>query len=365
MNDELRRALDDLRFSDDEKARLARNLAAACEEPERSEERAFAASAQPGGKRTRRTIVAIAAAACLTAAICGGAYASGALSSMEDVFDDVFGGPPAQTEVIDRIGHPLGVSATASGVTITAEAIVGDARSYALVFRVEKDDGTAFEGIEPLENGLLPLWFENGSMLHVPGFTGSGGSSSFHDPDPADNALRFVQRMAVSTSDGTIVGKTAHVELSDLCTLDSEGGRRMVAEGTWKMKFAIDYEDTSVALPAGQALDVGGMDATVEVISLSPLSLAVDYTVQGTIEQDGSAFEQDPAARSKELDRFRDVKMTVHLKDGTSIDASNAAGSMREQGSATACSKTFMFDTFLNLDEVASVTVGEVEVAFP
>ncbi len=32
MNDELRRALDDLRFSDDEKARLARNLAAACED---------------------------------------------------------------------------------------------------------------------------------------------------------------------------------------------------------------------------------------------------------------------------------------------------------------------------------------------
>ena len=92
MNDELRRALDDLRFSDDEKARLARNLAAACEEPERSGKRAFAASAQPGGKRTRRTIVAVAAAACLTAAICGGAYASGALSSMEDVFDDVFGG---------------------------------------------------------------------------------------------------------------------------------------------------------------------------------------------------------------------------------------------------------------------------------
>ena len=54
----------------------------------------------------------------------------------------------------------------------------------------------------------------------------------------------------------------------------------MVAEGTWKMKFAIDYEDTSVALPAGQALDVDGMDATVEAISLSPLSLAVDYTVQ-------------------------------------------------------------------------------------
>ena len=277
---------------------------------------------------------------------------------MEDVFDDVFGGPPAQTEVIDKIGHPLGVSATANGVTITAEAIIGDARSYALVFRVEKDDGTAFEGIEPLENGLLPLWFENGSTLHVPGFTGSGGSSSFHDPDPADNALRFVQRMTVNTSDGTIAGKTAHVELSDLCTLDPEGGRRIVAEGTWKMKFTIDYEDTSVALPAGQTLDVDGMDATVEAISLSPLSLAVDYTVQGTIEQ-------DPAARSKELDRFRDVKMTVHLKDGTSIDASNAAGSMREQGSATACSKTFMFDTFLNLDEVASVTVGKAEVALP
>lgn len=294
----------------------------------------------------------------MTAAICGGAYASGALSSMEDVFDDVFGGPPAQTEVIDKIGHPLGVSATANGVTITAEAIIGDARSYALVFRVEKDDGTAFEGIEPLENGLLPLWFENGSTLHVPGFTGSGGSSSFHDPDPADNALRFVQRMTVNTSDGTIAGKTAHVELSDLCTLDPEGGRRIVAEGTWKMKFTIDYEDTSVALPAGQTLGVDGMDATVEAISLSPLSLAVDYTVQGTIEQ-------DPAARSKELDRFRDVKMTVHLKDGTSIDASNAAGSMREQGSATACSKTFMFDAFLNLDEVASVTVGKAEVALP
>lgn len=46
-----------------------------------------------------------------------------------DAFAGLFGGGPAETEIIDRIGCPIGASATSNGVTITADAIMGDTHS--------------------------------------------------------------------------------------------------------------------------------------------------------------------------------------------------------------------------------------------
>ena len=40
-----------------------------------------------------------------------------------ETFLEVFGGSAAQTEIIDKIGYPVGASDTDNGVTITADAV--------------------------------------------------------------------------------------------------------------------------------------------------------------------------------------------------------------------------------------------------
>ena len=73
----------------------------------------------------------------------------------------MFGGGPAETEIIDRIGYPIGASATSNGVTITADAIMGDTYSYAIVYSIRQDDGSPWSATETLaararQDGLLP-----------------------------------------------------------------------------------------------------------------------------------------------------------------------------------------------------------------
>ena len=112
-------ALDELRFSEEAKSRMVDRLMAAAEQPE-----------QPVAiHRVRRfpRIAAVGVAAALVLSI--GAGATGVFKSASDAFAGVFG-PTADTEIIDQIGHPIGASDTAGGVTVTADAILFDGYNY-------------------------------------------------------------------------------------------------------------------------------------------------------------------------------------------------------------------------------------------
>ena len=145
----------------------------------------------------RFAAVGVAAALALSLGVAG---ATGALGSAGDAFAGLFGGGPAETEIIDRIGYPIGASATSNGVTITADAIMGDTYSYAIVYSIRRDDGSPLVSDETLaagaeRDGLLPLRFRNyGTQVRTSG-GGAHGSSWFYDADPADNAIQFVEMM--------------------------------------------------------------------------------------------------------------------------------------------------------------------------
>lgn len=361
MNRKYNEAMDELRFSAEAKERMAANLAAVQEQAAHPQPDVHAAR---GGKRRWRYVGAVAAAAALVLALGGGAYASGALMGVGNVFDDLFGGAPAQTEVVDKIGRPIGASATDGGVTVTAEAIVGDRANYAVVFSVVKDDGTPFEGVEALESGVLLLGFENAAGVDVDGVTSAGGSSYFYDADPTDNAIQYVEQMSVTSLGDSIIGRTARVHFENLCRYVDGSERQIIAEGAWNMKFTVDYKDTSVSPPAGQAIELNGMDATLDSISLSPLALTLEYTVHEPVAWETQEPGQMSEHNSAQQDRFLNPSITINMLDGTTaqIDASTGAGGWQEGADSTACHKNIMFDKFLNLDDVASVTVGGAEL---
>lgn len=359
-----REALDGLAFPADAKERMAQRVACELGQAERDTQGAQVGRASRLPSRRRwRVMAAAGLAAVLALALGGAAYAGGGgLLGIAGAFDDLFGGPPAQTEVVGKIGRPLGSSATSDGVTVTAEAIIGDAANYVIVFTLAKDDGTPFD-VEPLESGLFPLVFEG--SVSVDGARGASGSSYFYDADPADNAIQYVEQRAVDMGDGSLIGKTARAAFTDLAVIggsESDGQRRTIAEGTWKLKFAIDYEDTSVALASGQAIDLNGMPATIDAISLSPVALSVDYTVDAVMDWESQQSGRMSDHNQAQADAFHGLAMAVNLRDGTVVDAAYGGLSTREDGGATHCRKNSMFNEFLNLDDVASVTIAGVEV---
>ena len=229
-----------------------------------------------------RRFAAVGAAAALALSL-GVAGATGALGSAGDAFAGLFGGGHAETEIIDQIGYPIGASATSNGVTITADAIMGDTYSYAIVYSIRRDDGSPLVSDETLaagaeRDGLLPLRFRNyGTQVRTSG-GGAHGSSWFYDADPADNAIQFVEMM---TQDQPLKPGTASVKFQDLSVYTDNDYRtsETLAEGTWRLKFDFSFEDSSISLPAGQSFTLNGMDATLDGVTLSPLSIQVDYTV--------------------------------------------------------------------------------------
>lgn len=193
-----------------------------------------------------------------------------------ELASDLFG-QPAKTEIVDKIGRPIGASDTSNGVRITADSMIGDSRNFAVVYTIEKEDGSTFELPEPLDSGLLWLNFQH-SMTRIPGDAGLGGSAYFFDRDPSDNAIQYVEQSSVFGID-SLQGKTAKVKLKDLSTVDGT----TMAEGTWKISFNIGYEEMSKELPAGQTAG----QTTVTRAEASPLAINLEY--EGPNSQLGSA----------------------------------------------------------------------------
>lgn len=343
-----RQSLDELHFTREEKNAMV--------------DRLTAGEGRGSGKvrSIRRTVtVGVAAALLMTM----GVGAAVTLTPAGEVFASVFGGAPAQTEILDRMGVPIGASDTDNGVTITADAIIGDTYSYAVVYSIARDDGQPLaEDLTPLEgtDGTLPLTFDQ-SDTFIRMLGGSHGSAYFYDADPTDAAIQYVVMMTMDTpiEPGTA---TATFQNLYLCSEDARD-RTLLAEGNWKIRFQFNFPDSGVSLDAGQTFQLSGMEATLDGVTLSPLSIQVDYTVWEELvwdhqdQADGQMGEHD---REQSYRFFESLPVTVNFTDGTALDLSGNGGGIRPEDGKTVCQKGRVFGEILDLSTVESVTVGGV-----
>ena len=338
---EYRRELDALRFTPEQKTALAERAARTAEQPPRR--------AHPPIRRA--ALVAAALAVVLTV----GAGASGALKSAVDAFAGIFGGDVAQTEIIDKIGRPIGASATDNGVTITADAILGDAYNVCIVYTVSRDDGTALlpDGV-PAEL-LWPGGF-GGASLDVQG--GTYGSAGFVNGDSGDGSVQYLETIS---SDTPLIHGAATAEFENLTWHNSETGEEtMVAEGHWKFRFVLDYEDSSVTLDGG-TFTQEGMTFTIDEITVSPVAIRVAYNVDSVAVWSGAPSGKTSDEDRETARRYLDVDLLLTKTDGTVIDLAGSGGSISPRDENTACTKGRVFDEIISLDEIASVSVGGVE----
>ena len=132
-------------------------------------------------------------------------------------------------------------------------------------------------------------------------------------------------------------------------------------EPACRERFAIAYEDTSVELPAGQSFDLNGKDAVLDAVSLSPVALVIDYTVDGEVEMEEQGDGRLSDRNARELDGFR-PQASITLDDGTVIDASNSGTHLETKDGKTVARASVILDRILDLDEVAFVTVEGVRI---
>ncbi|ACV22058.1 Uncharacterised protein [Slackia heliotrinireducens] len=357
---------DDLRFSDAAKDRLTRAVAqgVASSRLVGSDDRGAAPLRAPvrSGKRARRPFAVAVAAAAAALAIGGAAYATGAFVTVGEFAADMFGGV-ADTQVVDSIGHPVEASASSGGVTVTADAIIGDRENYAVVYSIVRDDGQPFDLLETTEDGLILAGFDTYDADFGMN-NGSNGSMYFYDADPADNAIQMVDRCSIDISGGSIVGKTMRAHFEGLYAYGADDTMVRLADGTWDLRFKVDYEDTSIDLPAGQDVSYNGLSGVVKSARISPIALTFDLVVNEAMDWEEQSSGQMSDHNSQLVDRFLNTPdVVVTMRDGSSVIGHDLGGGTTEDlGDATLVHKAVTFDEIVDVDQIVSVAFCGTDV---
>ncbi len=301
----------------------------------------------------RLGLAMVAAAACLTIGAGAAEATNGAVS---ELFAPLFG--TAHTEIIDSIGYPVGVSDTAGGVKITADAIIGDANNICVIYTLEKEDGSGWD--EVTDAGYLV--FEDSTFdFHVDREEGNGwvahGSSWFIDDDPADGVIQFVEQRTV---DGGTPSGSAKETLKNLCVWDGEAQTtRVLAKGKWTLRFDLKFEDTTRQYPAGQAVDFLGAPGMVTDITVSPIAFRV------AVDLDRTEFELQDDRRylDGESEALDQLSVLLRLKDGRELDLGGSAGGSVSVGeTSTEFVKSALFNEVIALEDMESIVVCGVEI---
>lgn len=324
-----------------------------------------AASAASGKAKRRRPVFRTALiAAAMAVVLVVGTSAAGILPTPTEVFAPLFGGAVAQTEVIDKIGRPIGASDTDNGITITAEAIMGDQYNAVIVYTLTRDDGERFL---PEGKGL------DETYLMMGGFGGASwakgdthGGSWFVDEDPEDNQIQLVE---TASSNAVMTKGTAKAKFEDLQYWNAETeSAELLYPGKWKLRFEVDYEDCSVRLGGGETFSQDGLNFTIDEITLSPIAVRVVYAADSAVVwSDAPSGRQSPEDTPKMQQFLENIEILLTKTDGTVIDLSGSGGRVSPdyETGVSHCSKGQVFDAVIPLEDMASLSAGGVTYEIP
>lgn len=330
-----------------------------------------AASASSRAAFHTRRVVKRAVAATLGAGLIAGggfAYANGSLVPVTDFVADVFGAGPADTEIVNKVGRPIGASVSDNGITMSADAIIGDKYNYSIVYSIRKDDGTDFENLpaanstsDPKSPQPLPLGFKKHETF-IRGAQGSAGSAYFYDADPADPSIQLVEQLSVF-DDSDLNGKTAHAKFTDLFSFADDGepeNQSIIASGDWKLSFKFNYEDASRELSPQDHLHVPAGATNSEKLTVSPIALTLTYAIDKPLPQSKTPSGQEPEHSS--IEEFRDAgKATVFLKNGEKILLEFGASSLEQDNNETKATLSAFLPRIVDVDDISVVRIGETE----
>ena len=264
-------------------------------------------------------------AACFALIISMALTAEATNGTVSNLRAPLFGG--AQTEIVDKIGVPIGASASVNGYTLTMDAIIGDRYSVMVAYTLSRDDG------QPIPENI---------DFRSRGFSGSGYSTKIiineDDPSNAQFHLRWRRN-------DPIIGRIVTATFTDLIIDDGENDV-IHAEGTWEIKYTLRYPDSTEELPVKpfEIVDDGGRRFKVEGIMLSPLGIHLDLIF----------FDPD-----YEGGVFKDFTMSLVMTDGTEmlLNDGGGGGSWKEGDKKADVDYYAEFDVPIPRDDIKEIII--------
>ena len=368
-SNDYRHALEHISFTDNAKQHMANSIA-------QSVASSDAATAQSNFNGTRRkpriarhpvrTVARIAAVTAVLAIVIGGAgtaMATGVLPLPSDMLSDIFDGPASQTEIIDRIGRPVGASCSNNGVTVTADAIMGDKDMVTIAYTLTFDDPAALKKLsEPGENGTIAGSVDG--TVYVDGEHGGQGQSWLIDKNPNDSSIQYFAQFSVESPG--LMGRTVRTHINSLVV--PRAGKELpeykkILTGPWDLKFQLNYEDTSVTIPAPKSVNFNGTKATIQEATVSCVGVSVRYNIDRSIEHDNNSGKMSQNMEES-MDAVGNIPLIVTFKDGHVEDATSHSGYFANKldNGTTDVHKTWPFSQVCDTDKIASVQIGDTVI---
>lgn len=368
-SNDYRHALEHISFTDNAKQHMANSIA-------QSVASSDAATAQSNFNGTRRkpriarhpvrTVARIAAVTAVLAIVIGGAgtaMATGVLPLPSDMLSDIFDGPASQTEIIDRIGRPVGASCSNNGVTVTADAIMGDKDMVTIAYTLTFDDPAALKKLsEPGENGTIAGSVDGN--VYVDGEHGGQGQSWLIDKNPNDSSIQYFAQFSVESPG--LMGRTVRTHINSLIV--PRAGKELpeykkILTGPWDLKFQLNYEDTSVTIPAPKSVNFNGTKATIQEATVSCVGVSVRYNIDRSIEHDNNSGKMSQNMEES-MDAVGNIPLIVTFKDGHVEDATSHSGYFANKldNGTTDVHKTWPFSQVCDTDKIASVQIGDTVI---
>lgn len=368
-SNDYRHALEHISFTDNAKQHMANSIA-------QSVASSDAATAQSNFNGTRRkpriarhpvrTVARIAAVTAVLAIVIGGAgtaMATGVLPLPSDMLSDIFDGPASQTEIIDRIGRPVGASCSNNGVTVTADAIMGDKDMVTIAYMLTFDDPAALKKLsEPGENGTIAGSVDGN--VYVDGEHGGQGQSWLIDKNPNDSSIQYFAQFSVESPG--LMGRTVRTHINSLVV--PRAGKELpeykkILTGPWDLKFQLNYEDTSVTIPAPKSVNFNGTKATIQEATVSCVGVSVRYNIDRSIEHDNNSGKMSQNMEES-MDAVGNIPLIVTFKDGHVEDATSHSGYFANKldNGTTDVHKTWPFSQVCDTDKIASVQIGDTVI---
>lgn len=368
-SNDYRHALEHISFTDNAKQHMANSIA-------QSVASSDAATAQSNFNGTRRkpriarhpvrTVARIAAVTAVLAIVIGGAgtaMATGVLPLPSDMLSDIFDGPASQTEIIDRIGRPVGASCSNNGVTVTADAIMGDKDMVTIAYTLTFDDPAALKKLsEPGENGTIAGSVDGN--VYVDGEHGGQGQSWLIDKNPNDSSIQYFAQFSVESPG--LMGRTVRTHINSLVV--PRAGKELpeykkILTGPWDLKFQLNYEDTSVTIPAPKSVNFNGTKATIQEATVSCVGVSVRYNIDRSIEHDNNSGKMSQNMEES-MDAVGNIPLIVTFKDGHVEDATSHSGYFANKldNGTTDVHNTWPFSQVCDTGKIASVQIGDTVI---
>ena len=231
-------------------------------------------------------------AACFALIISMALTAEATNGTVSNLLAPLFGG--AQTEIVDKIGVPIGASASVNGYTLTADAIIGDRYSVMIAYTLSRDDG------QPIPENID---FEDRGMM------ASGYSTRIEIDEEDPSIARFHERWRL---DVPIIGRIVSPAFTNLI-IDNGEDDTLLVEGVWELTFTFRYPDTTEKLPVKsfEVTDDGGNRYKVKKMMLSPVGVHLDLVFYNPHHEGGI---------------FKDFTISLIMADGTEMSLTTGGG---------------------------------------